>query len=133
MVRKEISLPELKLVLEIPKRQYLVYECIPFVVNYEGESSSVKRIKVSLIRSISHNGQESDQASVKESTESETMDCITFRRFLKRERFSRSGSLSVDKDALPSPTFMSRENKNLRIRYAVKVSTDNGNLQLNFL
>ncbi|XP_035716278.1 uncharacterized protein LOC118439248 [Folsomia candida] len=120
---KELSLDGVTVVLEISKQEFLLGQSIPFIITSQGESSAVKRVKISLTRTISHSQKVQrcveQESEVQISSESEVMDCLVFRRFLKRESFTRSGKLSQGKD--PIPTFASDDEPHLRIRYLVEV------------
>lgn len=110
--------------LEIGKHKFLLGESIPFTISSQGDSSVVKRVKISLIRTISHSlrltRSEEHESDVQITTESEILDCVVFRRFLKRETFTRSGKLLQGKDPL-IPTFLSSNDLHLMIRYVVQV------------
>ncbi|XP_035712447.1 uncharacterized protein LOC118437509 [Folsomia candida] len=122
-LKKELSLDGVTVVLEIAKQEFLLGQSIPFTITSQGESSVVKRVKISLTRTISHSQKVlrcvEQESEVQISSESEVMDCLVFRRFLKRESFTRSGKLSQGKD--PIPTFASDDEPHLRIRYVVEI------------
>ncbi|OXA40750.1 hypothetical protein Fcan01_24546 [Folsomia candida] len=99
---KELSLDGVTVVLEISKQEFLLGQSIPFIITSQGESSAVKRVKISLTRTISHSQKVQrcveQESEVQISSESEVMDCLVFRRFLKRESFTRSGKLGHNVD-----------------------------------
>lgn len=115
IIKKEFSLPACDIlgVIELTKTEFLLKDEIPFTIRFRDEEGSfpIRKISVLLVQTVRR----------KEQVEKFILDCVTFKRFLKRKEFSRSGKFKASK-LVPSASYQAPNRFGLRVDYWVEVS-----------
>lgn len=95
LIEQEVRVDGVKVAVELPRDEFLISESIPFTVRLlDSLRVGVKKVEISLLQKVRLDG-END-------AESRVLDCVTFKRFLKREMCERRGKFSGNCVKVPS-------------------------------
>lgn len=114
---KDIDLDGVKISVQVPRTDFIIGEIIPCTISgqFGEKKGSLKNVTVWLTRIISYT---SDKILI---STTEIVHCKTFKRFLKRERFTRSVKFATAKVKIH--TIKMEDEPKLRIRYLIQVTT----------
>lgn len=115
--KKDFVLDGVKISVQVPRSEFILGESIPCTISAQDgeEKGSLKDITVWLTRIICY----TPEIGKNPLSTTKVMHCVTFKRFLKRERFTRSVKFATDKIRVPS--FKMEDEPKLKIRYIIQV------------